>query len=224
MNNAPMSSEALRASIGDLYARRDRGEVHGRRFERELAEKTVELYRSVIKDRLQKDEAILGEHHVIHSHLRLSQSILRDPDQIAVSLFGTDRRLLRIRSVIAPGRPVTCDQRDQTVVDVIPYSIMRGLHVRREIRTGEMTAGVVICVVALLFRSWLWITGTLLIALGVLGIIHGLLLPTRWIEIELAGDRDAEPVRVHGLRRGSARRLVRLLREKVAGSAQYKAT
>ncbi len=224
MKNAQMSSETLRASIRDLYSRRDSGEVHGRRFEREVAERTVELYSTVIGERLLKDEAILAEHHVIHSHLRLSQSILRDPDQIAVSLFGTDRRLLRIRSVIAPGRPVTCDERDQTVIDVVPYSTIRGLRVRREIRTGEITAGAVICALALLFRSSLRITGTLLVALGVLGVLHGLLLPARWIEIQTVGEEDAEPVRVHGLRRGSARRLIRLLREKSAGTVQGRLT
>jgi hypothetical protein len=51
--------------------------------------------------------------------------------------------------------------------------------------------------------------------LGALGILHGLLLPTRWIEIRTGEPAPAEPVRIHGLRKKSARKLLKFLREKV---------
>ena len=208
--------EALRSEIRDLLRRHEQGDIPPRSFERKLAERTVDLYRAVIRQRLRKDESILAEHHVVHSHLRLSQSILKEADQQAVSLFGTDRALFRIRSILSPGRPVTCDSRDDTVLDEIPYSGITGIRIRREIRVGEIAAGVAIGVFAWVFRHWLQVTGIFLLGLGALGILHGLVLPTRWTEVEMAGRTHPEPIRIHALRKKSARNLLRLLRKQLA--------
>jgi len=208
--------EALRSEIRDLLRRHEQGDIPTRSFEHKLAVRTVDLYRAVIRGRLQKDESILAEHHVVHSHLRLSQSILKEADQQAVSLFGTDRRLFRIRSILSPGRPATCDSRDDTVVDEIPYTSVTAIRIRREIRVGEIAAGVTIGVFAWIFRPWLQVTGIFLLGLGVLGILHGLVLPTRWMEVGMAGRPHPEPIRIHGLRKKSARNLLRLLRKHLA--------
>jgi hypothetical protein len=82
----------------------------------------------------------------------------------------------------------------------------------RQVRWGEAAAGVVICAVALLGRAWLAITAPLLLALGVAGIAHALLLPTRWAVVVLHEARGGDEFRIHALGRKSGRALVRALR------------
>jgi len=207
--------DALRAEIRKLVLRHARGDIREKHFQVALAERTVELYRAFVRGFVSNGETILHEHHVVFSHTKLTQSMLKEPEQQAVSLFATDRRIFRLRSTLMPERPVTCDEQDNTVVDAVPYESIQSLHVRRQIRPGEIGAGFVILCVAFLFRSWLSITGPLLMLLGALGILHGLLLPTRWIEIRTGEPVPAEPVRIHGLRKKSARRLLKFLRGKV---------
>ncbi len=213
--------DALRSEIQDLHRRHERGDIPSRRFEQAVAERSLDLYRVVVRARLEEGESVLAEHHVVHSHLRLSQSILKEADQQAVSLFGTDRRLFRIRSVLSPGRPVTCDSRDETVLDEVSYSSITGIRAQREIRVGEIAAGVAICMFAWAFRSWLEVTSGFMLGLGVLGILHALLLPTRWMEVETLGATRSEPIKIHAVRKKSARGLLRLLRERGAPSGAH---
>jgi hypothetical protein len=208
--------EALRAEIRDLYARHQRGDLRDKDFQKSAAQRAVDLYRVEIGRRLEADERILVEHHVVSAHLRLNQSLLKESDQHATSLYVTDRRLIRLRSVLSNDRPVTCDERDSTLVDEVGLDCVRGMTVRREVRTGEVLAGISIVLFAVLFRSWLLVTGKLMVLLGVLGMVHGLLLPTRWIEVQTGeGGARGEPMRVFGARRKSGRLLVRCLRARV---------
>lgn len=206
------SAEALRAELDELYAKRRRGELRDRDFDKVAVRRTIDLYRTAISARLGHGERILAEHHVVCGHFRLNRSVLEETDQGAVSLFATDRRLIRLRSVLAAGAPATCDEKDQTVIDEIQLDQIRGVAVRRQVRVGEAVAGLVIVAIALVFRSWLLITGKLMVGLGALGVVHALLLPTRWVEVQTAG---AEPIRILAARRRSARLLVRLLRERL---------
>jgi hypothetical protein len=141
--------------------------------------------------------------------------MLKEPEQEVTSLFLTDKRLVRLHSSVMPGQAVSGNGADQTVVDGIAIGDIAALKVRKESRIGEAVAGCVICVVAYLFRSLLTITGTLLFFLGLLGILHGLLLPTRWIELEIDGHEPDNVVRVYALRKKSARLLLRALRERI---------
>src|SRR5574341_2012220 len=127
MASGATEADALRSEIRDLHRRHERGDIPSRRFEHALAERSVDLCRAVVRERLRQGEPLVAEHHVIHSHFRLSQSVLKEADQQAVSLFGTDRRLLRIRSILSPGRPATCDSQDETVLDEVPYSRITGI-------------------------------------------------------------------------------------------------
>jgi hypothetical protein len=241
---------ALRAAIRELHLRRSSGDLNEKSFQRRLVDKTLDLYRAVVAGHLAEggeaeqaaagsavpaSERFLAEHHVVHGHLRLSQSVLREPEQEAVSLFATDCRLLELRSLLAPDRPSTCDERDETTIRALPYAGIRLLRPCREVRKGEILAGLLICGGALLLHPLLQVTGTLMVVLGALGVAHGLLLPTSWVEIEaapgavrrLAGrsavtaERDdtplqesalpqdsGPPMRVFGLRRKSARILI----------------
>ncbi|MEW6441971.1 MAG: hypothetical protein AB1640_13635 [bacterium] len=210
--------DARREEIRQLILKHARGDVRDKEFQPALAERTVALYRAFVQRLLAEPEPILAEHHVVFSHTRLTQSMLREPEQEAVSLFATDRRLLRLRSVLVGDRPPTCDEADQTQVDEIAYGDIGSLKVTRRIRPGETGAGLVLASVAALFHSWLSLTGPLLVLIGTLGILHGLLLPTRWVEIRARGESSAEPIRVHRPRKKSARRLLNLLREQTGAA------
>ncbi len=208
----PVEADELRQEIRDLFERRARGDVRDKDFRRRLAEKSIALSRLVASARLQPYEKILAEHHLEHSHFKLNQSVLDEPEQATASFFASERRLIRVRGTVLPGRPISCDEADQTVVDELAYEHMQQAVIRRQIRWGEISVGCMITLMALLMGHTLAVTGPLLVVLGLAGILHGLLLPTRWIEI-LA--RDVEPVppfQIHGVRRKGARRILALVR------------
>ena len=210
---------ALRKRIAQLYPRRDRGDLTEKDFQREVAEQTVELYRAVITEKLAEGEIIECEHHTIWTHFRLMQSILREPAQQAISLFLTNRNLYRLQSTVMPDQPPTADSRDNTSVDSISLDRIHSLKKRFQIRIGEMLLGAGFCVVAVLFHDWLSITGPVLIVLGILGILHALILPTRWIEVRTVDILPAnEPMLIYAIRKKSAKELVRRLREKLRQS------
>jgi hypothetical protein len=207
--------EELREELRNLSAGHLRGDVPRRKFDRLRAEKSVALYRAIVTTQLAKDEKILEEHHVVRAHLKLSQSVLKEPAEEVISLFLTDQRVLRLRSVLDPGQIVAGDASDHTVVDGARLGDIADLRVRRELRLSEAIAGLIICAVAVLFRSWLLVTGTFLFVIGLAGILHALLMPTRWMEIEVLLPRTDDIIRIYGLRKKSARKLLRALRERM---------
>jgi hypothetical protein len=206
----------LRNKIAHLYPKRDRGDLTEKDFQRKLTEHTVSLYRALVKAKLAEGEIIECEHHTVLSHFRLMQSILQEPAQQTTSLFLTDRRLFRLQSTIMPDRPPTADSRDKTFVDVIPLDHIDALNTKFQIRIGELLLGVGFCGFALIFQSWLAITGPVLIGLGALGVLHALILPTRWIEVRTVDTGAAvDPVLIYAVRKNSAKELVRRLGEKL---------
>jgi len=210
---------ALRKRIAQLYPKRDRGDLTEKDFQREVAEQTVALYRAVITEKLAESEIIECEHHTIWTHFRLMQSILREPAQQAISLFLTNKNLYRLQSTVMPDQPPTADSRDNTSVDAVSPDRIHSLKKRFQIRIGEMLLGAGFCVVAVLFHDWLSITGPVLIVLGILGILHALILPTRWIEVRTLDNAPAnDPILIHAIRKKSAKELVRRLQEKLRQS------
>jgi hypothetical protein len=204
----------LRENVAQLYPKRDRGDLRERDFQKEVAEQTVALYRAVIKKQMAEGETVACEHHTIWTHFRLMQSILREPAQQATSLFLTDKRLYRLQSTIMPEQPPTADRRDQTTVDVISVDRIHALKKHFQIRFGEMLLGALFFGIGIVFRHWLSLTGPFLAGLGILGVLHALIMPTRWIEIEIAdGSKIADPIRIHALRKKSAKELVHRLQD-----------
>jgi len=66
-----------------------------------------------------------------------------------------------------------------------------------------------------LFYPYLSVTGLLMMGLGVLGMLHGLILPTRWVEVKTLESAPAlDLIPIYALRKKSGRELVRFLREK----------
>ncbi len=206
----------LRKKVAQLYPKRDIGDLKERDFQAEVAVQTAALYRAIISESMAEGETIECEHHTIWTHFRLMQSILREPAQQATSLFLTNRRLFRLQSTVMPDRPATADSRDNTFVDVIPLDRIHALKKKFQIRTGEMLLGAVFCGIAVIFRDWLTITAPFLAGLGVLGVLHALVRPTRWIEVQTVDmPQPTEPFTIYALRKKSAKELVRRLGEKL---------
>jgi len=214
-------ADRLRAAIRETVAARGRGDLDERRFDRRMAELTVDLYRAAAAERLAPDETIRLQHHVIQNHLRLNRSVLRDADQEAVSLFLTDRRLLLLRCVHAPTQALTADHRDGTAFEEAALAEVRETRRRAGRRWGEAAAGAVIVAVALLFGRYLAVTGPLLLALGAAGVAHALLFPTRWLEV--VGATGEPPIIIPAVGTRSGRALARALAEVPGGSSPSRA-
>ena len=202
----------LREEINTLFSRLEKGDVPQRQFDRLFTERTVDLCREVVRHALPAGESVLAEHHFVHAHLK--QSVLAEPEQVAVSLFLSEQRLVHLRLRILPGRPVTCDERDGTDIADIPLASITGLSRRRVIRGSEIVAGAVIAALAWGFRDYLQVTGVVMVGLGLAGMLHGMAWPTTWMEI-LTSARTGDPgLPIYALRRKSGRRLVQLLRRR----------
>ena len=79
---------------------------------------------------------------------------------------------------------------------------------------SEFGMGAAIAGFAVLCYSYLSISGPFLVGLGILGMLHGLLLPTRWVHVKTL-DPESEPILIYALRKKSARGMVKFLREKM---------
>jgi len=208
--------QELRDKIAQLYPKRNIGDLRESDFQKQLAEQSVALYRAIIKRKMAEGETIECEHHTIWTHFRLMQSILRETAQQAVSLFLTNRRLFRLQSTIMPDQPPAANSRDNTSIDEVPLDRIRNLKKRIQLRWGEVLLGGIFCGIAYFFHDWLEITGPVLFGLGFLGMLHALILPTRWIEVRTVDIPPSnEPMLIHAIRKKSAKELVRRLREKL---------
>lgn len=202
--------DEVRAEISSLADRRARGDLAERAFRKRALQLSIELARKQASAAV-PGEAIAAEHHVVHSHFRLTESLLREPEQTTVSYFAAERGLVRVRGTLVTGRtPPTDDGAKDpasTVVDSVSYEQVRSIERRTEWRWGEVGTGLVIVLGALLLRDLLAVTGPVLVLLGVAGMIHGLLLPTRWVEI-VVDDEAVSPLAVHGVWKRSGRQFL----------------
>jgi len=206
------AADHLRQDLDALAERRARGDLREKDFQRQLMDASVALCRAVVAERLGHGETVIAEHHLVHSHFQVTQSILQEPEQSTVSFFATELRLIRLRGAIRAGQAPTCDEADGTVVDELPYARVRGLARRGQRRWGEAAVGLGAAALALVLGDILSVTGPLLVASGLIGAAHGLLMPTRWIEVLTVGAGPEPAFAIHGLRRKSARALVAAVR------------
>ncbi len=206
--------DAHRAVIRGLYPKRAIGDLTEKKFQHELTDRTLDLYRALIRMKMKKDEHIVCEHHVLRSHFKLTHSVLREPEQENISLFATDSSLFLLKSILMPGKPPSADKDDKFSMKQVPLQSIGSVRVRRQIRIGEMGMGAAIAGFAVVFYSHLSITGPFMVGLGILGILHGLLLPTRWVEVETL-EPASEPILIHALRKKSARGMIKFLRKKM---------
>jgi hypothetical protein len=100
-------------------------------------------------------------------------------------------------------------------VEELAYASASGVTVRTQRRKGQIVAGLVIAGFALVGYSWLQITGTALFLLGIAGVLHALLVPTRWAEILQPEPTVSPPFQIWALRKRSAKRLLEFLRQRI---------
>lgn len=210
-----LTSTALREKLQQLYVRHAAKDLPERPFRRALTEYSYRLYTAVAREQLKPGERILHEHNIIRAHGWWTRSVLQDPDQEIASLYLTDRRVIRIRSVQVPGRPISCDTADQTTVDSLYFDRIEELKAHRDVRWGEIAMGLGIVAVALLFYDWLEISGPVLLGVGGLGALHGILWHSRWVELRSRSTPAGGPIVVYATRRKSGRTLLKLLRERI---------
>jgi hypothetical protein len=207
------ADDDLRQELHALLERRRRGDLREKEFQRQLMDTSVALCRAVVARRLAPGEQVIAEHHLVHSHFNVTQSILKEPEQATVSFFATERRLIRVRGALRPGRALTCDEADGTVLDDMPYAQMHALARRCQRRWSEAAVGLGTAALALALGHTLAVTGPLLVTLGLAGAAHALLMPTKWIEVLSGQTEPKPPFTIHGLRRKSARALLAAVRD-----------
>jgi hypothetical protein len=203
-------ADSLRREICDLTEKQVRGDVPQRTFQKQHEKLTVAICLELVRERLAPNEPILAEHHVMHAHTKLAGSVLQESEQERISLLATDRRVFRLSSREKPGEPVQFRTQDRDEIEEIPFSRISRIVVRRQVRIGEMITGAVIAVLAFLCRPWLHVTGIAMMFLGIAGVLHGLLIPTRWAEI-IPCEYDVAPIQIFALRKRSAKKLIKVL-------------
>lgn len=203
----------IHSEIADLYQQRRRRDISEEKFQSLLGSSIVMLCQGHANARLEEGESILAEHHVVVAHFKLTQSVLQESDQEAIGLFATEKRLIQVSLLQKSTEPVVEDGTDHAGTDAVPYGAIRRLVRRREIRRGELMVGCAIIAIALVFREWLQFTSTALIVIGILGALHSVLLPMRWVDVE--GISLKGPIRILAVGKKSGRRLMRLLQAKI---------
>jgi len=207
--------EGLRNDIIALWERRARGDVSERTFQKQSEKHVLDLCRALVRRRTDQGEAIQAEHHAVRAHTKIAGSVLKESEQEFISLLATERRLFRLRAIQTADQPLLFLDGDKDAVEELPYGSASGVTVRTQRRTSQMVAGLVIAALAALGHSWLQITGTALFLLGMAGALHALLVPTRWVEVLQRPSTASPPFQIWALRKKSARRLLKFLRQKV---------
>jgi len=210
--------EELRKTIVVLWEKRAQGDLPERRFQKESERLVLNLSRALVRPRLRASESLAVEHHVVRAHTKLAGSVLRESEQEFVSLLATEHRLFRLRAILTPDQPVLFRNGEDDAVEELAYTSASGVVVRTQRRKGEIFAGLAIAVFALLGHSWLQITSGALFLLGIAGVLHGLLLPTRWAEVLERAPSASPPFQIWALRKKSARTLLRFLRQRIPQS------
>jgi len=208
-------TEGLRKDIAELWAKRARGDVSERAFQKQSEQFVLDLCRALVQRRIAEGESIRFEHHAVRAHTKIAGSVLRESEQEFISLLATERRLFRLRTILTPDQPILFLSDDRDTVDELAYASASGVTVRTQRRKGQILAGLVIAGFALLGHSWLQITGTALFLLGIAGALHGLLVPTRWAEVLQPEPPASPPFQIWALRKKSARLLLKFLRQRI---------
>ena len=199
--------EALRDKLASLARRFELGDVTPKRYARGRQDLLACLGRAKIATVREAGETILAEHHWVEGHARIPDSVLRETAQVAGSLYATDRRLFRWRfqDQSAPSAALV-DGVEETFEDRW-YKDVASMDVRRLYRWGEALAGAGIGAAALLLGRHLGLTGYVLAGVGLFGILHALLMPTRWIAVTSRREGE-EPWAVYAARTKSGRALL----------------
>jgi hypothetical protein len=207
--------EGLRKDIVALWEKRARGDLSERTFQKESERLVLNLCRALVRPRIRENESLAVEHHVVRAHTKIAGSVLRESEQEFVSLLATERRLFRLRAILTPDQPVLFRNGEKDSVEELDYAFATGVAVHTQRRKGEIVAGLAIAIFAVLGHSWLQVTSAAMFLLGIGGALDGLLLPTRWAEVEERAPSASPPFQIWALRKKSARTLFRYLRQRI---------
>ena len=167
------------------------GDLTPKRYAKERQDSLARLGRAMIVPSFERGESILAEHHWVEGHPRIPDSVLRETAQIASSLYATDRRLFRWRFQDRGVPTASFLEGVEEGLEDRRYSDVAAVHVRRARRWGEALTGAVIAGVGVLLAAHLRMTAYVLAAVGLFGVLHGILLPTRWVEITSREEGEA---------------------------------
>jgi hypothetical protein len=174
----------LQSALEDLGDAMVCGDLRPGHYVRRRQDLVAELGRSRVGCWLEPGEAIVAEHHWVEPTVTLSASALNEPVQLARSAYATSRRVFRwrFREVVQPGMPAR--ETDESL-EYERYAAIAAFADECVTRWGEVAVGAAIALVALLLRGHLQlsITGPVLLGVGIFGVIHGLLCPTRYTTI-----------------------------------------
>jgi hypothetical protein len=210
--------EGLRKDIVALWEKRARGDLSERAFQKESERLMLNLCRALVRPRIRENESVVVEHHVVRAHTKIAGSVLRESEQEFISLLATERCLFRLRAVLTPDQPVLFRNGEKDAVEELAYASASGVAVHTQRRKGEIVAGIAIAVFAVLGHSWLQVTSAAMFLLGIAGVLHGSLLPTRWAEVVERAPSVSPPFQIWALRKKSARTLLRFLRQRIPKS------
>ena len=192
------------AALADLAARFALGDLNPKRYARLRQHALAALGRSKVSRSLMPGETIVAEHHWVEGQTELPESPFAETGQTAGSLYATDRRLFRWRfhDCASPSAPSPPDVEE--TLECRWYAEITGVESRASFRWGEAVTGLTISVVAGLLSARLGVTGPLLLAIGVFGIVHAMMVPTRYVMVVIDGADVGWPVWAARTRSGRA--------------------
>jgi hypothetical protein len=202
---APAGVERVEARLDELTRRFRVGDLTAKAYARLRQDLLAHLGRCRIGPLLESGEPLVAEHHWVEPTSRLPDSALRETPLHSVSLYATDRRLFRWRFQ-DPGAHGTTARRDlEGRLDVRWYTQITAVRRHREVRWGEAATGLVIATAGTLLYQHLSVTAPFILAVGVFGMLHALLVPTRRAAIRTpATDETDWVVSAVGTRSGKA--------------------
>jgi hypothetical protein len=215
----PETVEEVEARLKDLARRFKAGDVAARRYARLRQDLLAHLGRCRILPQLEPGESLIAEHHWVEPTARLPESPLEDAGLGSVSLYATTRRLFRWRFQDRGAQTDAAGARLDESLDVRWYTDITALLGHRETRWGEAAAGLAIAAAAALLYGHLAVTAPFILAVGLFGVAHALLVPTRRVALRSASSGDADWL-VSAVATPSGRALVASIRDRVPPHAQ----
>ena len=186
-----VDEEPVLSALAERFAL---GDLNPKRYARLRQQALAALGRRKIAPLLTPGEAFLAEHHWVEGHTRLPDAPFAETGQTAGSLYVTDRRLFRWRFHDCPSPSASPPPDVEETLEFRWYAEISGVERRRSFRWGEAITGLIIAVLAGFLSARLGVTGPLLLAVGVFGVVHAMMMPTRCVTVVFDGNDDGWPV------------------------------
>lgn len=168
------------------------GDIRDKDYKKRWIELSLKLNRQMVLSTLEPGERILSEHHFYFT----PPIYKMEKETTDLSYYATDRGLIRVEC-----------QGTGEWLDSLPYTDIRSIDLRSEIRRGQIYTGTSIFLFAYVFRGFLEITEYPLMALGFFGILHALFRKTLWFQIG-GKSLDEKKWRIYAARKKSAKNLI----------------